>query len=108
MTKILVMQYRVVYTNNAREHIRLVEKKYHSLIRTEIEKQLAYSPQLKTKNRKYMGHSWAFGTWELRCGPGNRFRIFCDVDENTATVFITAIGIKRRDRLYIANQEVPL
>lgn len=108
MTKILVMQYQIVYTNNAREHIRLVEKKYHSLIRTEIENQLADTPQVKTKNRKHMGHPWAFGTWELRCAPGNRFRIFYDVDENTSTVFITAIGIKRKDRLYIGNQEVSL
>ncbi len=106
MTKILVMQYQVVYTDNARDQIRLVEKKYRSLIRDEIEKHLVYEPQVKTNNRKFMGHSWAFGTWELRCGPGNRFRIFYDVDENTSVVFITAIGIKRGNHLYIGNQEV--
>ena len=94
MTKILVMAYQVIYTNNARDHIRSVEKKYYSLIRNEIEKQLVHEPQVKTRNRKFVGHSWAFGTWELRCGPGNRFRIFYDVDKKAGIVYITAIGIK--------------
>jgi mRNA-degrading endonuclease RelE of RelBE toxin-antitoxin system len=108
MTKILVMQYLVVYSNNAREHIRYIDKKYRSLIRTAIEKQLVYESQVKTMNRKFIGNSYAFGTWELRCGSGNRFRIFYDIDENASVVIITAIGIKRRNRLFIGNQEVPL
>ena len=108
MTKILVMQYQIIYTANAREHIRYVEKKYRSLIRSEIEKKLVNEPQVITRNRKLLGQSWVFGTWELRCGPENRFRIFYDVNDDTSVVFITAIGIKRRNRLYIGHQEVQL
>jgi mRNA-degrading endonuclease RelE of RelBE toxin-antitoxin system len=44
-------------------------------------------------------------TWELRCGPDNRFRIFYDVDFESRIVYVLAIGIKDRNRLFIAGEE---
>lgn len=44
--------------------------------------------------------------WELRLGPGNRFRVFYDVDREQRQVRILAIGVKERNRLFIGGEEV--
>ena len=44
-------------------------------------------------------------TWELRCGPGNCFRVFYEVDHAEHTVWVLAIGIKVRERLLIGGEE---
>lgn len=47
-------------------------------------------------------------TWELRFGPGNRFRVFFGIDEERHEVQIQAVGVKERDRLLVAGKEVEL
>jgi len=50
--------------------------------------------------------SSAFGaTWELRFGPGNRFRVFYEVDSNARTINVLAIGIKERNKQRIGGEE---
>jgi hypothetical protein len=44
-------------------------------------------------------------SWELRCGPDNRFRVFYEVDAAAREVQILAIGVKERNRLLIAGEE---
>jgi hypothetical protein len=44
-------------------------------------------------------------TWGLRCGPGNRFRVFYAVDADSKTVQVLAIGVKDRNRLFIEGEE---
>jgi hypothetical protein len=44
-------------------------------------------------------------TWELRFGPGNCFRVFCEVDHAERMVWNLAIAVKKRDRLMIGGQE---
>lgn len=44
-------------------------------------------------------------SWELRCGPDNRFRVFYDVDAETHTVEVLALGVKERSRLLIGGEE---
>jgi hypothetical protein len=46
--------------------------------------------------------------WEIRFGPGNRFRVFYEVDREEGTVYILAIGVKERERLYIGGEEIEL
>jgi hypothetical protein len=48
------------------------------------------------------------GEWELRFGPGNRFRVFYEVDEKRFEVRILAIGVKDRNRLFIGGEEIEL
>ena len=51
----------------------------------------------------------AFGTsWELRCGPANRFRVFYRVDIVKAQVRILAVGVKAGERLRIGGEEFEL
>jgi hypothetical protein len=44
-------------------------------------------------------------TWELRCGPNNRFRIFYEIDSNEMVVSILAIGVKEGNRLWVGGEE---
>ena len=46
--------------------------------------------------------------WELRFGPDNRFRVFYEIDRENRTVYILAVGIKERNRLFIGGEEVEL
>jgi hypothetical protein len=44
-------------------------------------------------------------TWELRCGPRNRFRVFYEVDSAAHEVQVLAVGVKDRNRLLIGGEE---
>jgi len=101
--------FRLIYAPIVREHLGAIERKYYSLIQATIEDQLRLEPSIETKNRKPLKRpSIIGGQWELRFGPDNRFRVFYEVDEGAREVHILAIGVKERDRLYIAGKEVDL
>jgi len=58
---------------------------------------------------RFRGHEAPFGaTWEIRFGPGNRFRVLYDIDEEPRVVRIMAIGEKQRERLFVGGEEVQL
>ena len=98
--------FAIVFAPEVVEHLRWIERKYHPLIQIAIDEQLSFTPEKETKNRKLLEQPAPFGsTWELRCGPANRFRVFYEVDDQTRSVQILAIGIKVRDRLLIGNEE---
>jgi mRNA-degrading endonuclease RelE of RelBE toxin-antitoxin system len=101
--------FELVYAPQAREHLRAIGRKHYGLIRQGIEAQLQLEPQVETRNRKPLTRAVAFGAqWEIRFGPGNRFRVFYEVDREARTVHVLAIGVKRRDRLCIGGEEVEL
>lgn len=71
--------------------------------------QLSYTPDLETRNRKPVEEPAPFAaTWELRFGPGNRFRVFYDIDTREGIVWVLAVGVKERARLYFAGEEFQL
>jgi len=83
-----------------------IELKYHGLLRRTIKERLAYTPAAETRNRKPLDQPAPFdASWELRCGPDNRFRVFYDVNAAARTVQVLAIGIKDRNRLLIGGEE---
>jgi hypothetical protein len=47
-------------------------------------------------------------SWELRCGPDNRFRVFYDVDSAAHEVQVLAVGVKDRSQLLIGGGEYEL
>jgi hypothetical protein len=86
--------------------MKVIEAQHHSEIRRSIDGQLVYTPNTPTRNRKALEAPAPFdATWELRCGPDNRFRVFSEVDEQNKTVSILAIGVKDRNRLIIGKEE---
>src|SRR5207248_4081805 len=73
--------FTLIYDPEVGRHLAAIEPKYHSLIRTAIEEQLRYEPETATRNRKQLERPIDLGArWELRLGPGNRFRVFYRVD----------------------------
>jgi mRNA-degrading endonuclease RelE of RelBE toxin-antitoxin system len=101
--------YSLIYDPQVRDHVAKIEKKYRSLIRKEIERQLRHEPEVETRNRKPLLRPSSLGSaWELRIGPENRFRIFYKADRELLTVNILAIGVKIKERLYIGGKEFEL
>ena len=96
----------LVYDPEVGQHLLAIERKYHSLIRRQIERQLRYQPEVETRNRKSLLRPSAPGSvWELRFGPDNRFRVLYEIDQEKKAVGILAIGIKDRNRLLIGTEE---
>src|SRR5438874_3407124 len=94
------------FAPEAIEHLDLIDSKYHGLLRRAINEQLTYTPTAETRNRKPLDQPAPFGaSWELRCGPDNRFRIFYDVDPVSCTVEVLAVGVKGHNRLLIGGEE---
>ena len=98
--------FALVYADEVKHHLRAIETKHHSLIQSEIEGQLPFEPERETRNRKPLKRPIAFGAdWELRFGPGNRFRVFYQVNAASREVRVLAIGVKDRNRLFIGGEE---
>ena len=88
------------------EHLDRIAAKYHGLLRRTIHEQLTHTPGRETRNRKPLDQPAPFGaSWELRCGPANRFRVFYEVDAEACAVHVLAIGVKERERLFIGGEE---
>ena len=97
------------FAPEAIEHLDLIDSKYHGLLRRAINEQLTYTPTAETRNRKPLDQPAPFGaSWELRCGPDNRFRVFYEVDSAAHEVQVLAFGVKDRNRLLIGGKEYEL
>lgn len=94
------------FAHEAVEHLDSIERKYHGLIRANIRQRLTVEPLRETRNRKPLNTPAPFAAaWELRFGPGNRFRVFYEVDEINNEVRVLAIGVKSANRLLIGGEE---
>jgi hypothetical protein len=98
--------FALLYSAEVKQHLCVIEAKYHSLIRLETEAQLSFEPDVETRNRKPLKRPIAFGAeWELRFGPDNRFRVFYQVTAEAREVRVLAVGVKERNRLFIGGEE---
>ena len=103
------LPFAVIYDPDVARHLASIERKYHSLIRTTVENQLQFEPEAVTRNRKPLALPVETGArWELRFGPDNRFRVFYRVNVEQRQVRILAVGVKRRNRLFLGGEEVEL
>lgn len=102
-------RYNLTYAPQVKEHLKAIDMQYHAQIRGAIEERLSFEPDRETRNRKPLGNSvlWE-DAWELRCGGQNRFRVFYQIDQETAEVRILAIGVKDRNELIIGKERVKL
>ncbi len=100
------VRFRIVYAPEVLDHLDVIERKYHPLIKRTVGTQLVQAPGTVTRNRKPLEEPAPFGaTWELRFGPRNRFRLFYDIDAEECVVLILAVGTKVRDRLIIGEED---
>ena len=102
-------RFDLVYAPEVQQHLRAIERKYYGLIRSHIEAQLQFEPDIEARNRKPLKRPVAFESeWEIRFGSNNRFRVFYEVDQELGEVHILAIGVKLRNRLIIGGEEIEL
>jgi hypothetical protein len=100
-------RFAIIYAPEVSRHVDAISLNLHSEIRRTIEEQLSFTPGAPTRNRKPLeDQPGPYGaTWELRCGARNQFRGFYEFSSQTREVWILAIGLKDRDRLFIAGEE---
>lgn len=97
------------YDEAIKDHLRVIKAKYHTGIRAAIEEQLLFEPDTETRNRKPLRQPAPYdATWELRCGPQNRFRVLYGIDKELREVQIQAIGVKSGSRLIVGGKEIEL
>jgi len=102
-------RFRLVFAPEVVDHLAAIERRYHRLVRERIGEKLAHTPDRATRNRKPLELPAPFGaSWELRFGPGNRFRVFYEIDFQMRVVRILAVGVKDRERLIIGAEEFEL
>ena len=103
-------RFAIMYAPEAARHVDAIEAKYHTLIRRAVKEQLSFVPDQQSRNRKRLENQpGPFGsTWEFRCGPANRFRVFYEFSRDSRQVWVLAIGVKDRERLFIAGEEFDL
>lgn len=99
----------ISYAGMTKAHLPAIDARYHRLVQTAVEARLSHDPDVESRNRKPLRRdAGTSGTWELRFGPSNRFRVLYDVEPRKRHVVILAIGIKLRGRLFIGGEEVEL
>jgi mRNA-degrading endonuclease RelE of RelBE toxin-antitoxin system len=102
-------RFDLIYAPVTKLHLKAIERKYYSLIRTTIEDELQFEPDVETRNRKPLKQPVTFeAEWELRFGPDNRFRVFYDINIESHEVHILAIGVKEGNHLFIGGEGVKL
>jgi hypothetical protein len=98
--------FTVVYADEVKDHLRAIDAKYHAVIQHGIEAQLLHATGVETRNRKPLKRPICLGAdWELRLGPGNRFRVFYQVNPETRDVRVLAVGVNDRNHLYFGGEE---
>lgn len=101
--------FKLIYAPLVKDHLKVIESKYYSLVRSTIEKRLQFEPDVETRNRKPLKRPIEFeAEWEIRFGPNNRFRVFYEVNRENHQVNILAIGEKKGSQLFIGGKEFEL
>jgi len=95
------LPYRIEYSPIAEEHLGTLTARQRAIVLDAIEEQLMREPVVETRNRKPMRPN-PVAPWELRIG---NLRAYYDIEEKPKRlVSIRAVGIKRRNRVYIGKE----
>jgi len=99
------LPYRIEYSPEAENHLHVLTARQQAIILDGVDKQLPYEPTVETRNRKPMRPN-SIAPWELRIGD---FRVYYDVKETPELmVYIRAVGIKKRNQVYIGKEAIEL
>lgn len=99
------MPYRIEYAPETEHHLRTLTARQRAIVLNTVDKQLQYQPTVQTKNRKPLRPN-LLAPWELRI---DNLRVYYSVEEAPElVVYIHAIGIKRRNQVWIGNEVVDL
>jgi mRNA-degrading endonuclease RelE of RelBE toxin-antitoxin system len=99
------LPYKIEYSPEAEHHLQALTARQRTIVLDNVDKQLQYQPMVRTKNRKPM-HPNLLAPWELRIG---NLRVYYSVEETPEPgVYIHAVGIKRRNQVWIGNEVIDL
>jgi mRNA-degrading endonuclease RelE of RelBE toxin-antitoxin system len=94
---LILMPFVLRYARNAQRHLRSLRAFDRGLGFQNIDDHLLEEPDSKSQHRILLRPN-PLATWELRVGV---FRVFYEVDRQSSTVMILAIGYKEHNVLYI-------
>jgi len=98
--------YEIEYLDDAIDHIRHFPADRRGAIMDQLERRLTHEPTVQTRHRKPMDpdRRMYIAPWELRLGE---VRVYYAVEEEPEPkVLIVAVGVKKRDRLFIGGKEI--
>jgi mRNA-degrading endonuclease RelE of RelBE toxin-antitoxin system len=99
------LPYRIEYSPEAGDHLQALTARQRSLVFDAVDQQLAREPAVETRNRKPMRPN-PIAPWELRV---RELRVYYDIaDQPEPLVTILAVGVKKRDCVFIGGQEYEL
>jgi mRNA-degrading endonuclease RelE of RelBE toxin-antitoxin system len=97
--------YRIEYAQEAVSHLAAMDAGQAAIILDVVPRQLKYQPRIPTRNRKLLRAN-PVAPWELRIDD---VRVYFDVSNDPEPIVtIRAIGIKRREKVFIGGEEVDL
>jgi mRNA-degrading endonuclease RelE of RelBE toxin-antitoxin system len=99
------LAYDTQYSPDSEEHLRSLTARQRGIVFDGVDKQLIDRPSVETRNRKRMRPNLV-APWELRLG---NLRVYYDiVEEPSQIVTILAVGVKKRNRVWIGGKEFEL
>jgi mRNA-degrading endonuclease RelE of RelBE toxin-antitoxin system len=99
------MAFRIEYTPEAVGHLAGLTAREARSALDAVDRALRHEPTVPARNRKPLRAN-SLAPWELRVGS---LRVYFDVEEDPVpTVTVRAVGVKVRDRVLIAGEEVDL
>lgn len=96
------MAYEIEYDQEAREDLRKLRPTHKGLVRDSVERHLRYDAEVDLGSRKRLRPN-PVAQWRLRVDP---LRVYYDVERGT--VWVKAIYVKQRNRLFRRGKEVDL
>jgi mRNA-degrading endonuclease RelE of RelBE toxin-antitoxin system len=100
------MTYTIQFAESVKAHLEALTAKQRATVLAKIEVKLTSQPLVETRNRKPLRPN-PVAPWELRVG---QLRVFYDVSEGppASVVRILAVGVKERNVVRIAGEEIQL
>ena len=98
------MKYEIEFSADAERHLEAMTARDRTTVLDAIEKQLGFTPETPTKNRKLLRAN-PLAAWELRVGD---FRVFYNVEAERVLVIVVAVGEKRHNIVYLGGKEYRL
>ncbi|MCI0333753.1 MAG: type II toxin-antitoxin system RelE/ParE family toxin [Planctomycetes bacterium] len=99
------MAYRIEYSPETEAHLQALTARQRPIVFDAVDSQLAHEPTTETRNRKPIRPN-PIAPWELRV---RNLRVYYDIaEEPEQLVTVVAVGVKRRDRVFIGGKEMQL
>jgi len=87
------------------DHLRALTPRQRAIVLDAVEERLGYEPAVETRNRKPMRPN-PLAPWELRI---DNLRVYYDVQEQPEPeVYVRAVGVKERNRVWIGREVIEI